>query len=221
MSLGELLKEGGWAMYPIYLCSLVGAAIFVRKMLEFRSARLSDVTWVDTFLDNVSNGNFAAARSACSEVRHPAARVVTAVIDALERRPDRAEAEAVRCGGVELQAMERHLGALSFIAQVAPLLGLLGTVLGMVDLFLGLQGAGGSSVDASMLSSGIWKALLTTAAGLLVAVPALAAHAYLTSVTDRLRLQMGDFAQRTITAAPVPVSPTGSGPVPGTGREAA
>ncbi len=73
----------------------------------------------------------------------------------------------------EIQRLEKNLALLSFIAQVAPLLGLLGTVLGMVDLFIGLQGSGLSNVDVSALSSGIWKALLTTAAGLMVAVPTL------------------------------------------------
>ena len=72
-------------------------------------------------------------------------------------------------GSLELQQYERGLSLISFIAQVAPLLGLLGTVFGMVEMFYGLQKAGLANVDAAALSSGIWKALLTTAAGLIVA----------------------------------------------------
>lgn len=201
-------------MYPIYFCSLWALTIFVRKLLEFRAARLGDLSWADEFLEQVRTGGLGEAARVCTTTPHPAARVLCAVAQALERRPDRAEAEAVRAGGLELQRMEKQLGALSFIAQVAPLLGLLGTVLGMVDLFLGLQAVGAANVDASMLSSGIWKALLTTAAGLVVAVPSLAAHAYLTSITDGLRLQMSDLAQRTITLAPMDSQTWSSHPEP-------
>jgi biopolymer transport protein ExbB len=115
------------------------------------------------------------------------------------RRPDRAEAEARRVGSLEIQKAESYLPLLSFIAQAAPLLGLLGTVLGMVDLFLGLQSSGLREVDVSLLSSGIWKALLTTAAGLTVAVPTLAAYSYLAHRADGLRLQVTDLVQQLLT----------------------
>ncbi|MCB9645410.1 MAG: MotA/TolQ/ExbB proton channel family protein [Deltaproteobacteria bacterium] len=103
--------------------------------------------------------------------------------------------------------MEAYLALLAFIAQAAPLLGLLGTVLGMVELFLGLEGAGLRDVDTSLLSAGIWKALLTTAAGLGVAVPTLAGHAYLASRVDLFRLALVDAVERLITAA----APRGEG----------
>lgn len=202
MTLGELLRQGGWAMYPLYLCSFAAAVLFVRKLLEFRALRLSDLRWTEAALTALRRGDHDGVRSLCEASPHPAARVMASMTTQLEVRPERAEAEAQRVGSLELQSAERHLSTLSFIAQVAPLLGLLGTVLGMVDLFLGLQGAGMANVDVTQLSTGIWKALLTTAAGLMVAVPAMAGHALLTSRTDRLRLQMADVAARVLNEAP-------------------
>lgn len=202
MSVGELLKQGGWMMFPIYLCSIVSLAVFLKKLFELKAARLSEIGWLDGVLTKLKTGDLSGAGSACDASRHPGTRVIKAMLAVLAVRPDRAEAEAQRVGSLEIQRLEKYLALLSFIAQVAPLLGLLGTVLGMVDLFIGLQGAGMTNVDVSQLSSGIWKALLTTAAGLLVAVPTLAGYSYLTAHTDRLRLQLGDTVARVLTEAP-------------------
>lgn len=189
-------------MAPIYLCSFVAVVVFFKKVGDFRAARLRDMAWVDPVLDHARRGDFASARSAAGSARHPAGRVAEATLQLLERRPERAEAEARRVGSLELQKLESHLSVLAFIAQVAPLLGLLGTVLGMVDLFAGLQDSGLGNVDVGRLSSGIWKALLTTAAGLSVAVPVLAAHAWLSSRSDGFRLQVSDLVQRLLNEAP-------------------
>lgn len=198
-------------MGPILLCSALALAVFVRKTLQIHRARLHSIDWLPEALASVQIGAYEEAARRCDVEFHPAARVVSATVRTLSTRPDRAEAEGKRVGSLELQDLERHLGLLSFVAQGAPLLGLLGTVLGMVDLFAGLggsglgaAGAGGApvgAVDAELLSSGIWKALLTTAAGLSVAVPTLAAHTWTTSRTDRVRLQMADAIEQLLTVA--------------------
>lgn len=202
MTLGQLFGHAGWAMYPLYLCSVVAFAVFVRKLVELRALKPADTTFVGPALERVRAGDYRGAASRCESVRHPAARVLAAAAETLERRPDRAEAEAYRVGSLALQRVDKNISLLSFIATVAPLLGLLGTVLGMVDLFMGLHGSALNELDPSKLSEGIWKALLTTAAGLSVAVPTMAGHAYLASRTDRLRLQMSDAIQRVLTDAP-------------------
>lgn len=204
MSFGKLLAQGGFSMYPIYLCSVVALAVFLKKLFEIRAARLWDMGWLEQVMGALGRGQNDKIAAALTSSPHPGTRVVAAIVKTLERRPDRAEAEARRIGSLEIQQLERYLQLLAFIAQVAPLLGLLGTVLGMVDLFIGLQGAGIANVDVSALSSGIWKALLTTAAGLLVAVPTLAAYSYLISRTDYLRLQLADIIQRVLTEVPAP-----------------
>ncbi len=198
MSVAELLNQGGWAMVPIYACSVLVVGVFVHKLLELRSAGLHRLQWLDTALEHLANGEAERSARSCSPVLHPAARVIEAALAAIQRRPDLVEAEAKRVASLELRRLETNVGALAFLAQIAPLLGLLGTVLGMVDLFMGLQGAEHGNISIGDLSSGIWKALLTTAAGLMVAVPALAAHAYLGSRIDRVRTQLVDVIQRVL-----------------------
>lgn len=207
MTVGELVVNGGWAMVPIYLCSAVAVAIFFKKIMEFRSRRLGDISWLGGVLEALENSEIDEARRRARQAQHPVGPVVDTMLDTLKRRPDRVEAEAKRVGSLQLQQLEKNVGGLSFVAQAAPLLGLLGTVIGMVELFMSLQGTGTAAVDAALLASGIWKALLTTAAGLTVAVPALAAYAYLNSRTDRFRLTLQDAIERVLTALPGPEEP--------------
>jgi biopolymer transport protein ExbB len=202
MTLGRLLGEAGWLMAPLYACSLAVVALVVHKLLELRGARIKEMAWLSPTLEAVGRGDLPAAHKHCGEAVHPAARAVHAFLDTLGRRPDRAEAEAARVGSAELQRLERHLGLLSFVAQAAPLLGLLGTVVGMVELFMAIQGAGSGDIDLNVLSAGIWTALLTTAAGLVVAVPALGAYTWLTGRVDRVRLQIADVVGRVLSAMP-------------------
>lgn len=200
--LGEILAQGGWTMLPLYACSIVALAVFFRKLIEYRAARLSDLGWYEDTLNLVRSGNFGAVDGACNHHAHPAIHVICAMAQAFKERPDLAESEARRVASLELQKLERNLSLLSFIAQVAPLLGLLGTVFGMINMFMGLQEAGNSSINLSELSSGIWEALVTTAAGLTIAVPTLAAHGYLASRLDDVRLQLSDIIQCVLYVAP-------------------
>ena len=211
MSLGALLLQGGWPMLPIYACSLVALTVFFKKWRELGDRRLRDDSWLAPVLEQLRAGRLQDARSDLEGRDHPAARAIAAALVVVDRRPDRALPEAGRVGTLELIRLERHLGLLSFVARVAPLLGLLGTVVGMVGLFLDLEGAGQMGVDVSRLSSGIWTALLTTAAGLAVAVPTLAAHSYLSARADHIRLLMLDAVDRAITSLPMPV-PRPAGP---------
>lgn len=203
MLLADILAQAGWSMFPLYLCSLVALAVFARKLLELRRARLSDLAWFERVLEYAKDGDFGAASAACVVSSHPGTRVVAAAARGLLVDAEVAQGEAKRVGSLEIQHAERGVGLLSFIGQAAPLLGLLGTVLGMVELFMSLQGTGLSGVDVGLLSSGIWKALLTTAAGLCIAVPVLAARSYLESRADRLRLQLSDLVQQLLFAAAI------------------
>jgi len=189
-------------MLPIYLCSVATVVVFLRKWWYFRSVRLHQSGWIDELAEMLSAGDRQAAVRHAAGVQHPGGQAATALLQAVDQRPDKARAEGYRVGSLVLQQLESQLGLLAFIAQAAPLLGLLGTVIGMVDLFMGLQQAGDGAVSVGVLSSGIWKALLTTAAGLAVAVPTLAAHTYFASRVDRARLLISDMIQRLLYALP-------------------
>jgi len=201
MSLAQLLSHGGWAMLPIYGCSLIGLGAFMTKLLELREARPGKTRWFELALAQIREGDLQEAKRTCRSASDVYARVLTPVVDALDEQPALAESEAKRVGSLELARLERNLPLLAFLAQIAPLLGLLGTVIGMVELFMSLQGAQHGNLAIGDLAGGIWKALLTTAAGLCVAVPVLAAHAYLGSRIDGVRLSLSDMIQRVLYAA--------------------
>ena len=195
-----LLSQAGWTMVPLYLCSIAGLTLIIRKLTQFRSARVTDFGALDALNEEVDEGRLDELAQSWSGLGTPLGRVLAVAAKALKRHPRRAEEEASRAAVAELATLEYGLGALAFIAQVAPLFGLLGTVLGMVDLFSGMEAAG-DAVDTGTLSSGIWKALLTTAAGLMVAIPALGGHAWLGSRLDALRLRMEDGIGRLLDPA--------------------
>ncbi len=174
-SLFSLLDQAGPTMFPLYICSLAALAIILRKGVEFRVARLSAT---DALAFPEAEADLEALAQRYEADDSPLGRVMAATARAAETRPDRAEQVAIRAATAELDRFEKWLSLLGFIAQAAPLFGLLGTVLGMVDLFSSMQAAG-DEVSTTTLSAGIWKALLTTAAGLMVAIPSLGAHLWL------------------------------------------
>jgi biopolymer transport protein ExbB len=202
MTLGQLLAQGGLAMWPIYLCSVVALVVFAQRLLLYRTIRPSRLLWLDQMLELLHQRDWRSAIKLCRTEDHPVARVFLGSLKMLNHRPDRVTSEAERLGNRELEYLERYLSLLGFIAQVAPLLGLLGTVLGMVKMFLELQSGGMSNLDASALASGIWQALLTTAAGLIVAAPTLAGYLYLSSRIDRFRHQLRDAVTQFLSAIP-------------------
>ncbi len=202
MTVANLLEQGGWAMWPIYLCSVLALTIFGQRLWLYRKIRANHLPWVDPILQRIGAMHYNEAAEAADKIDHPVARMISASARLARTRPDRVAAEAQRVGMLELSQHDHNLPLLALISQIAPLLGLLGTVVGMVQLFFGLQGAGMSNVNAAALSSGIWQALLTTAAGLVVAAPTLAGHHYLTSRLENLRLQMRDTVERMLHVLP-------------------
>ena len=201
MFLGNLLLQGGWMMAPILICSLASLTIFIYKWLEFHKAQLSDMSWFKHVLHILSATNAATGQSLNEAVdgsNHPATRVVHRVIQVHKEKPEHTKAEGRRIGSLELQKLEKYLPTLAFLAEIAPLLGLLGTVIGMIDMFTVLQSQAQTNISVEVLSSGIYKALLTTAAGLAVAVPTLAGHRFLSSKSDALRLQLSSVIQQVL-----------------------
>ena len=188
-------------MAPIYLCAGATFSLFFYKLLQFHGARLSHLDWMNSITADLRAGDTGAAQHTLSKIAHPAARAVEAAVLVATSRPARVSAEASRQASLEMQQFERYIGGLSLAAQIAPLLGLLGTVAGLVQLFMDVE-ASGRGFAPGQLSAGMWTALLTTATGLAVAVVALAGYHYLAARADRLRLTLHDVCERALTALP-------------------
>ena len=187
---------------------MLALAIVLRKAAQFVRAGVGRRDALEAALAAWSAGEPDRALSLLARVRDPAARTVEAAVrgkldGALERRD--LEEEAARDGAARLASLRSHLRLLELIAMICPLLGLLGTVLGMIDAFRSLEAAG-SRVDPAILSGGIWVALLTTAAGLLVAIPAAAAHHVFEGIVERTAHSMEDALTRVL-AGPAPAAP--------------
>nr|WP_200372051.1 MotA/TolQ/ExbB proton channel family protein [Rhodovibrio salinarum] len=182
--------------------SVAALAVVLAKLWQFRRLRLSDRRTVEHSLAAYRRGDVPSALATLDDHPNPVAQTVAAAIRFRRDRPDAGELqreEALRQAGVRLEALRSHLRVLDVIATLSPLLGLFGTVLGMIDAFQEMAAAG-NQVDPSVLSGGIWEALMTTAVGLGVAIPATAAASWLDRRVERATHAMEDAVTQVFTA---------------------
>lgn len=195
-----LLNKGGVVMYILMALSVYALAIILIKIYQFRRSHIYDTSFVDPLIEETRINGPQAALVKVAQIPGPHARVMEAAIGSLMRsnltKEDK-QAEISRVGSNEMKHLESHMKGLEMVANISPLLGLLGTVMGMVNAFSRLEEAG-ARVDPSLLAGGIWEALLTTVAGLAVGIPALAAHYVIDSMIDKAKLIMKDATIRTL-----------------------
>ena len=185
----DYIQKGGLLMWPILFCSVIAIAVFAERLFYFHRATIH----VGEFLQGLSNlvrrRNFAEALHESAGTPGPVARVIHAAI--IRHDAPRAELREIvqEAGQLEVPKLERFLGVLATLAYLAPLLGLLGTVAGMIDAF-GTLSSNGGYASVTELSTGVYKSLLTTAAGLVVATPTFVAYSYLSSRVNSLMHEM-------------------------------
>ena len=208
--LAGLFSDGGPIVVLLAVLSVVSVALIVLKALELRHA-LSGESARREAVALWAEGRREEALARAGAGRAPADRIAAAAMEGLAagRRPEALDAELEWKANAEVAALSRHVRALEIIAMVSPLLGLLGTVLGMIAAFRELSMAGGAA-NASLLAGGIWQALLTTAAGLIVAIPATVAAGLMTSRIDAAAQRMEEVAGRLL-SLPGPAAPGPAG----------
>ncbi len=195
-----MLIKGGPVMAVLLLVSVVALAMILVKLYQFSRARLSRNAFIEPVIVALGRGEREAVLAALRNEAHPVARVMeTAVVTGTSMRlsADERDAEIARIGTAEIRNLESYLRGLEVIANLSPLLGLLGTVLGMIKAFSKLEAAG-SKVDPALLAGGIWEALLTTAFGLVIAIPALAAYYMFEGRVETVRAAMKDAVVRVL-----------------------
>ncbi len=194
----DLLAKGGPVMMVLLAVSGLAVLIIVAKLLQFARLGLGNLRFVDPAMAALERSEPQAALALLAKRRHPVARVMESAIttstDSRLTAEDR-DAEISRIGSAQIRDLESHLRGLEVIANLSPLLGLLGTVIGMIGAFAKLEDAG-SKVDPAMLAGGIWEALLTTAFGLVIAIPALAAFYVFEGRVESVRAVMKDAVTR-------------------------
>lgn len=202
--LQNLLDLGGPIVLVLVCLSVLAVAIMLLKLYQFSRVRIGARRFIDGALGDWTAGRTASALQSLARTRSPIARVletaITGMSEAGAAEPIVRE-EAARVAARELKSLGSYLRGLDVIATIAPLLGLLGTVLGMIAAFQNLQ-ATGSRADPSVLAGGIWEALLTTAVGLSVAVPVSVVLNMMESAVERLRHAMEDAVTQIFTGNP-------------------
>jgi len=199
----EYIQKAGPFIWPIVLCSIVGFALFLERTRALLRVRMAHKELIAAVVPVLSSGNLEGAARLCQQHEGPAAKVVELLLRTLHRPFEEREQIVRVAGELELRRLERGLRGIAVIARIAPLLGLLGTVVGLVEAFLAVSTMQGPP-DPSVLASGIWQALLTTVAGLLVAIPAIVSHEWLRSRVDALAFGMQEAVTEVLAAAPVP-----------------
>ncbi|MDA1091623.1 MAG: MotA/TolQ/ExbB proton channel family protein [Proteobacteria bacterium] len=215
------MEDGGPVMYLLLAISILTLTLIIGKLIQFWMLRVNARGFVEPALRSWHEGRNREAMNILRPQRNPVARVLEVALYGStdgEGRQELVKEEITRVAGLELDNLRSGLRPLALIANISPLIGLLGTVLGMINAFKALQAAG-NKVDPSILSGGIWVALLTTAAGLVIAIPAAAAHNWMEGVVYRAQRAMEDAVTRVFT---VQLSPARGGDQPAEpGAEAA
>lgn len=194
----ELMKDGGPVMWIILLCSLVAMYVFMEKWFQFHRDQIKVNELMKGLTNVLRRDGFIEAISLCDHTPGPVARMLTTMILAYERGDRDLETAAEEAALTEIPKLERNLAVLGTVGYIAPLLGLFGTVLGMIGLFQDISQAESSYLTATVLSASLNMALLTSAAGLAVAIPCYVAYNYLVSRISTMTLDMEKSAREMI-----------------------
>ncbi len=171
--------EGGPVMWPLLLCSVAALAIFLEKLFSLRREKIIPGALLATVNGLISDKKILEVKTVCQQNSSTLASVLYAGVSCHGKKRDRIKENIEEVGKKEVSVLSRNIGALATIAHISPLLGLLGTVIGMFRVFqvITSQGVG----NAQSLAGGIAEALITTIAGLVIAIPTVVAHRYLTA----------------------------------------
>lgn len=193
----ELFLKGGWVMYTILGVSVLALTIVVERLIFFTRIRNDDVSLLRNVEKALTTEGQPQALLACKEDRGLLRNIVIVCLQEWDRGCERMEDVINFEGNRAVDSLEKHLRGLSVSAQSAPLLGLLGTVIGMIEAFMRIEQTGGE-VNVSSLAGGIWEALLTTAFGLIVAIPALFAYHFFERKVERYAGLIRDTGERLV-----------------------
>jgi biopolymer transport protein ExbB len=193
MNLFEIFLKGGFIMWLILATSIAGLAVVIDRFLVLRKARINVPAFMVRIRGFIKKKDISGAISYCMEEKSPVANIVRKGLKKYKYGHDRVKEAIENAGSQEIAKLEKGLTILATVSGIAPLLGFLGTVTGMIQAFMTIQDLAGAA-NPSDLAGGIWEALITTAFGLIVGIPALAFYNYFLSAVKRLVGEMETVA---------------------------
>ena len=180
MNLWDMATKGGWIMIILALLSILCVYIFVERLVVIRKASKVDPVFMDRIHDYVKTDELKSAINYCRITNTPVANMIEKGIERIDRPASEVQAALENAGNLEVAKLEKGLSVMATISSGAPMIGFLGTVLGMVRAFWEMANAG-NNIDITLLSSGIYEAMITTVGGLVVGIVAMFAYNYLVS----------------------------------------
>lgn len=189
VGLGSLILAGGWLMIPLALLSAISIFIFIERYHMIRKATEPNAKFMNKIRDMIYEGKVDQAMQLCRNHNTPISRMIEKGISQLGKPVKDIHTSIENVGNLEVSRLETGLPFLATVAGGAPMIGFLGTVIGMVRAFMDLSQAGGG-VDMSLLSAGIYTAMITTVGGLIVAIPAYFGYNFLVARIEKLVFQM-------------------------------
>jgi biopolymer transport protein ExbB len=189
VGLFDVIQKGGLLMWPILGCSIVGLAVFTERMLYFRRNRMAVGEFLTGILNLLRRRHYLEALERCEEGQGPIKRVVQTAILKRNLPPLELREVVKEVAQLRVPRLEANLSLLATVGYISPLLGLLGTVIGMIEAFIQISRSSGTA-PVGDLAGGIWTALITTAAGLVVAIPCYVAYNYLVTVVQSMVADM-------------------------------
>ncbi len=197
MSLWQLTIRGGWLMIPIIICGALTLAVIIERLIVLRRSEIDAEKFLNTIEEKLKKRKIRETVEICKETEGPVSRLVYKALTKSDRPVEVIKENIQDEANLIIPYLEKYLGILATIATVAPLLGLLGTVTGLIKAFMVIEAKAGL-VNPTDLARGIWEALITTVAGLVVAIPAYLGYNYIVSRVNGLISDMERAASRMI-----------------------
>ncbi|HIF49537.1 MAG TPA: MotA/TolQ/ExbB proton channel family protein [Cytophagales bacterium] len=189
ISVMDLLFKGGFMIIPILLLFIITIYIFIERILVINKESKSPKNFTDEIIKRVNNNDINGAKLICNDTNNPIARMILKGLNKIENSLKNIETSIENVGKIEIYNLEKNLNLLATISGAAPMLGFLGTVIGMIRAFISIAQEEGA-VSPKLLSSGIYEAMISTAAGLFVGIIAYLAYNYLVSRVEKLIYRM-------------------------------
>ena len=185
ISVMDLLFKGGFMMIPILLLFIITIYILIERILVINKESKSPKNFTDEIIKRINNNDINGAKLICNDTNNPIARMILKGLNKIESSLKNIETSIENVGKIEIYNLEKNLSLLATISGAAPMMGFLGTVTGMIQAFISIAQEEGA-VSPKLLSSGIYEAMITTAAGLFVGIVAYLAYNYLVSRVEKL-----------------------------------
>jgi len=185
LSVFDLLTKGGFVIIPIVILSIAAIAIFIERVLTIRRAAQTPPSFTDNIRSLVSKGDIQGARMLCAQSDTPIAKMIEKGLSRIGSPLKNIEVSIENVGKIEIYKLEKNLSLLATISGAAPMIGFLGTVTGMIQAFMAIAQEEGS-ISPKLLSQGIYEAMITTAAGLLVGIIAYLGYNYLVARVQKV-----------------------------------